>query len=126
MPIAWRLRKNSMDNVVKFKIERPSSILPHINQCKGWKFKEEDRDFLVQFYRNWISALKEDADGDFIEQPEITLNSITENGVEESKDLIQMDAIMLAESVNYNIYEFYSNYAETLEFIEKSILCIRW
>ena len=37
-----------------------------------------------------------------------------------------MDAVVLAESVNYNIYEFYSNDADILKFIENSILTVIW
>lgn len=114
-----------MADIIQFKMKRPSSILPYINQCEGWKFTEKDRDFLMRFYRGWIKGLIEDADGDFIEQPTLTLESLMKNGVEESRDLIQMDAVSLAESVNYNIYEFYSC-NDTLKFIENSILTVRW
>lgn len=115
-----------MADIIQFKIKRPSSILPYINQKDGWKFTENDGNFLICFYRDWIQSLKEDVDGDFVEQPTVTLNSIIENGVEDSKDLIQMDAVLLSESVNYNIYEFYSDYSDVLRFIEDSILTARW
>lgn len=114
-----------MADIIQFKMKKPSSILPYINQCEGWKFTEKDRDFLMRFYRDWIKVLKEDADGDFIEEPTLTLESLMKNGVERSKDLIQMDAILLAESVNHNIYEFYSDYS-ILHFIENSILTVMW
>lgn len=110
-----------MADIIQFKIKRPSSILSYIDQDKGWKFSEKDRNFLIRFYENWIEALVEEADGDFIEQPTYALNSIMENGVEESKDLIQMDAVLLAESVNYNIYEFYSDCIDTLKFM--TVVC---
>lgn len=117
--------RRSMADIIQFKVKRPSSILPYINQTDGWKFAEKDKDFLVQFYLDWIKALKEDADGDFIQEPTLTLESLMKNGVEESKDLVQMDAVSLAESVNYNIYEFYSC-NDTLKFIENSILTVVW
>ena len=115
-----------MADIIPFKMKKPSSILPYINQYEGWKFTEKDRNFLIRFYLEGIKALKEDADGDFVEEPTCTLNSILERGVEENKDLIQMDAVVLAESVNYNIYEFYSNDADILKFIENSILTVIW
>lgn len=115
-----------MADIIQFKIKRPSSILPYINQKYGWKFTENDRNFLICFYRDWIQSLKEDVGGDFVEQPTVTLDAIMENGVEDSKDLIQVDAVLLAESVNFNIYEFYADYVDTIKFIENSILTVRW
>ena len=62
------------------------------------------------------------ADGDFVEDPTEILNSIKENGVEASKDLIQTSARFKAECVCDDIYNYCENSPDTLKFIENSIL----
>ena len=54
------------------------------------------------------------------------LNSIKENGVEKSKDLIQGDAMLAAEGFGYDVYKKYSDSPDILKVIENSILDIQW
>lgn len=115
-------------SIVKFDTEnqKPRDIEPYINYNKGWKFTENDKDFLIRYYENWVKACIEEFDGDFVEEPNKTLSSIKEKGVMISKDLIQEDARELAYAVCDDIYEYYRNDTDTLRLIENSILDVQW
>lgn len=104
----------------------PHDIQPYIDFEKGWKFAEDDKDFLISYYEDWIQGCIECCDGDFIKEPTETLNSIKEKGVQASKDLMQTDARLMAESVCDDIYNYYENSPNTLKFIENSILDVQW
>lgn len=124
---------STVEDMVKFvlgafdtKDQKPHDIQPYINFDKGWKFTEDDKDFLINYYEDWIEGCIECADGYFVEEPTKTLNSIKENGVGASKDLIQTDARIMAEAVCDNIYYYYKNDADTLKLVENSILDVQW
>ena len=108
------------------KNQKPHDIGPYINYNTGWKFTENDKDFLIRYYENCVKACIEEFDGDFAEEPNNTLNSIKEKGVIISKDLIQEDARELAYAVCDDIYEYYRNDTDTLRLIENSILDVQW
>lgn len=115
-----------MHGVIPFQKRKPTDIEPYIDFGKGWKFTEDDKDFLIAYYEDWIQGCIECADGDFVEEPTEILNSIKENGVEASKDLIQESARFEAERVCDDIYNYYENSPDTLRFIENSILDVQW
>ena len=115
-------------NMINFeaKNQKPHDISPYIDYDKGWKLTENDKDFLIRYYENWVKAYIEECDGDFVDEPNRTLNSIKEKGVMASKDLIQEDARDTAYAVCDDIYEYYKNDADTLRLIENSILDTQW
>lgn len=124
---------NTVEDMVKFALggleqgeKVPHDIQPYIDFEKGWKFTEDDKDFLIAYYEDWIQGCIEEFDGDFIEEHTKILNSLRKKGVEGSKGLIQMDARLLAESVNDNIYEYYKDSPDFLKLIENSILDMQW
>ena len=115
-----------MNNIIEFTKRKPRDIQPYIDFDKGWKFTEEDKEFLVKYCEDWIKVCIEEADGDNVEDYQQMLDSIKEKGVNASKNLIQIDARMLAEAVGYDIYEYYNGDTEFLKYIEKSILTVQW
>ena len=124
---------NTVEDMVKFALggfgqedKKPNDIEPYIDFEKGWKFTEDGKDFLIAYYEDWIQGCIECADGDFIEEATEVLNSIKENGVEASKDLIQASARFEAECVCDDIYNYYKDSPTTLKFIENSIIDVRW
>lgn len=124
---------NTVEDMVKFSLggfeqenKRPNDIQPYIDFDKGWKFTEDDKDFLIAYYEDWIQGCIECADGDFVEEPTEVLNSIKKKGVEASKDLIQASARFESECVCDDIYNYYKDSRDTLKFIENSILDMQW
>lgn len=113
-------------NIISFKQRKPRDIEPYIDFEKGWKFTEDDKDFLISYYEDWIQGCVELCDGDFVEEPTEILNSIKENGVEASKDLIQSSARFETECVCDDIYNYYKDSPDTLKLIENSILDTQW
>lgn len=123
----------TVDDMMKFALgmygresQRPDDISPYVDYEKGWKFTEDDKDFLIAFYEDWVQGCIEDFDGDFIEEPTEILNSLKEKGVMESKDLIQENARELASAVCDDIYQYYADSTDTLKLNENSILDVRW
>lgn len=123
----------TVDDMVKFALgthsrkgEKPDDISLYVDYEKGWKFMEEDKEFLVAYYEGWIKGCIEEYDGDFVEQPAETLKSIKEKGVNASKDLIQGDAREMADAVCGDVYQYYAECPETLKLIENSILDVQW
>lgn len=115
-----------MAQIISFYQRKPSDIKPYIDFDKGWKFTEDDKEFLVTYYKETIKALTEECGGDFVDDYQKILNSIIKNGVDASKDLIQGDAKILSEAVSDDIYNYYKNCHDTLKLIEKSILDVQW
>ena len=111
-----------MGKIIQFNPKRNICVNKFIDFDKGWKFTEEDKDFLVKFYSETIEVLKSECDGDFAEEYQVILDSILKNGVQASKELIQSDAKALSESVNDYIYEYYEKDSGILKLIENSIL----
>lgn len=120
------LMGESTNKIIQFTKRKPSDIKPYIDFEKGWKFTEDDKDFLIAYYEDWIKGCIEEFDGDFIEEPTTILNSIKEKGVEASKDLIQTDAQNMAEAVMNDIYNYYAKADDVLKLIENSILDVQW
>lgn len=114
-----------MQNIIPFQKRKPSDVHDYIDYDKGWKFTEDDKKFLIAYYENWIKVQIEEFDGDFVEQPTETLNSIKKNGVEASKNLIQSDAVELSDAVCNDIYKYYVD-DENVKLIENSILDVQW
>lgn len=110
----------------KFEKRKPSDVKPYINFDKGWKFTEDDKEFLINYYEDWIKGCIEEFDGYGIEEPTEIFNSLKENGVKGSKDLIQENARILAEAVNDDIYNYYAKFPDDLKLIENSILDVKW
>lgn len=112
--------------IVEFRKRKPSDIKPYIDLDKGWKFTEDDKEFLISYYEDFLKFCNEECDGDFVEEVSEVLDSIKEKGVEKSKELIQGDALTAAGAFGYDIYEKYSDDHCILKLIENSILDIRW
>lgn len=115
-----------MGKIIKFKRTKPRNLMPYIDFEKGWKFTESDKDFLLDYYNDYLECLIEDYEGDFTEEVEKIINSINANGVELSKDLIQEDARNMSEAVMDEIYDYYEKSGNILKLIENSILDVRW
>lgn len=115
-----------MAQIISFSKRKPFNIQPYIDFDKGWKFTEADKEFLINYYEDMIKVLMEECSGDFVEDYQKILNSINENGVEASKEMIQDDAKFTAESVHYEIYEYYNDAFDILRLIENSILDLQW
>lgn len=115
-----------MAQIISFYQRKPSDIKPYIDFDKGWKFTEDDKEFLVTYYKETIKALTEECDGAFVDDYQKILDSISKNGVEKSKELIQEDAIIVASAFGYDIYEKYSESPDILKVIENSVLNICW
>ena len=111
--------------IIEFKRRKPKNVTLHIDFEKGWKFTEDDKPFLIAYYEDYLQTLKENCDGDFTEEIEEILTSLKEKGVESSKELIQEDARVTAESVMDMIYDYYSGEKAILHLIENSILDVR-
>ena len=120
------LMGESTEKIIKFEKGKPKDIQPYIDFDKGWKLTEDDKDFLIAYYEDWIEACIEECGGDGAEDYTKTLDSIKEIGVERSKDLIQMDARILEEAVCDDIYEYYKDSPNILKLIENSILDMQW
>lgn len=123
----------TVDEMAKFALgmydrepKKPNDVSPYFDCDKGWKFTEDDKDFLIAFYEDWIRGCIEDFDGDFIEEPTEILNSLKENGVAASKDLIQENAKELSYAVCDDIYQYYSEADGILKLIENAILDVQW
>lgn len=117
---------NPNDLDVKNNSGKPSNIKPYIDFEKGWKFTEEDKEFLISYYKELAKFCIEEACGDGIEEPTEILNSLRENGVEKSKALIQENARLVAEAVDDEIYRYYDDDLKILKLIENSILDVQW
>ena len=117
---------NPNDLDVKNNSGKPSNIKPYIDFEKGWKFTEEDKEFLISYYEGLAKFCIEEACGDGIEEPTEILNSLRENGVEKSKALIQENARLVAEAVDDEIYRYYDDDLEILKLIENSIVDVQW
>lgn len=124
---------NTANNMDKFALAgfgqeniRPDDIQPYIDFEKGWKFTEDDKNFLIAYYEDWIQGCIECADGDYAEELAEILNSVRENGVNTSRDLIQTNARDLAEAVHDDIYKYYDDSPDILKLIENSILDMQW
>lgn len=115
-----------MHNVISFQKRKPSDVHDFIDYEKGWKFTEDDREFLIKYYEEYLQFCNEECGGDFAEEVSEILNSIKENGVEASKELIQADAEIAASGFGYDIYEKYSDSPNILKLIENSILDVQW
>lgn len=110
----------------EFEKRKPSDVKPYIDFEKGWKFTEEDREFLIRYYEEYLQGCIDEFDGDYSEEVTAILNSLKENGVEASKELIQADADLAAGAFGYDIYKKYSNDSDILKLIENSILDVQW
>lgn len=124
---------NTVEDMVKFalggfeqKNKRPNDIQLYIDFDKSWKFTEDDKDFLILYYEDWIQGCIECADEDFVKESTEILNSIKEKGVEASKGLIQESARFEAECLCDDIYNYYKGSPNTLKLIENSILNVQW
>lgn len=112
-------------NIIKFPRRNPKNVKLHIDFEKGWKFTEDDKDFLIAYYEDYLQALNEECGGDFTEEIEEILKSLKEKGVEASKELIQEDARETAEAAMDIIYEYYSGEKAILHLVENSILDVQ-
>lgn len=115
-----------MHGIIPFQKRKPTDIKPYIDFEKGWKFTEDDKDFLIAYYEDWIQGCIEEFDGDFIEEPTKILNSLKEKGVDGSKELIQIDARCMADAVCGDIYHYYDGDEKILKLIENSIIDVQW
>lgn len=115
-----------MCKIIQLKEIKPSNVKHFIDCDKGWKFTEEDKGFLIEYYNNYLKCLNEEYGGDFSEDIEKILDSIIQYGVLASKDLIQEDALLATEAFGYDIYEKYSDSPDILKVIENSVLNICW
>lgn len=112
--------------IILFEKKKPSDVKPYIDCEKGWKFTEDDKEFLISYYEDFLKFCNEECGGDYADEVSEILNSIKENGVEKSKDLIQEDALLAAEGFGYDVYKKYSDSPDILKVIENSILDIQW
>lgn len=110
----------------KFEKRKPSDVKPYIDFEKGWKFTEDDKEFLITYYENYLKFCDEECGGDFSDEVSEILNSIKQNGVAKSKELIQSDAELAASGFGYDIYRKYDDSPDILKLIENSILDIQW
>lgn len=115
-----------MSDVVQFKERKPSDIQPYIDFDKGWKLREDDKEFLISYYEDCIKVLNEEFDGNFVKDYIEILDSLKEKGVGESRKLIQADARIMAEAVCDDIYQYYADNPDILRLIENSILDVQW
>lgn len=88
----------------------------------GWKFTESDKEFLLKYYLEYADILKNYCDCDGIDDVYKIIDSIQKHGVVKSKDLIQEDAVCMAECVQWEIYEYYNGDKDVLRLLENSIL----
>lgn len=123
---AQSMGESTKENIIQLPKQKPQDISPYIDFEKGWKFTENDKEWLVKFYEDYIRIQNEEFDGDFVEEPQSILNSLNANGVEASKELIQLNAKEFVEAVDNNIYKYYESDCDILRLIENSILDTRW
>lgn len=112
--------------IIQLPKRKPKDISLYIDCEKGWKFTENDKAWLTKFYEDYIRIQNEEFDGDFVEESQFILNFLNDNGVEASKELIQLNAKEFAEAVDNNIYKYYESDCDILKLIENAILDIRW
>lgn len=115
-----------MRSIIPFQKRKPTDIEPYIDKVKGWKFTEDDKEFLLNFYEEYLQFCMEEAGGDFAEETLQTINHIKENGVEASRDIIQGDAENYALGFGSDIYAKFSDSPDILKFIENSIIDAQW
>lgn len=115
-----------MEKIVEFKKRKPSDISLYIDFDKGWKFTEDNKEFLLKYYEEYLQLCVKEFDGDFADEVSDILESIKNNGVAKSKELIQEDAMMAASAFGYDIYQKYSDSPDILKLIENSILNVQW
>lgn len=87
---------------------------------KGWSFGEEDKLFILKYFKQAIEAQKEFGELDEVMRYKRIYNDLLNNNVEDFKEVIQEEAFMLSECVHHDIYEYYDE--ETIKFIEKSLI----
>ena len=106
------------------KQNKTKEVCLEINFEKGWKLKEKDKNFLVNYFTSYADYINKYCCGDGAEEIDLIIKSLKEKGVESSKDLIQENAKIAFEAVNGEIYEYYNNEnsKDTLYIIENSIL----
>lgn len=127
-------RKKEMLNKFEKKISKQieSMVITRDDDCrnirerldfeKGWKLAENDKEFLLNYYFKCANILQDDCGGDGVEEIYEIINSIKNYGVEKAKDLIQTDAVCMAESVQWDVYKYYKGHEDVLTLIERSIL----
>lgn len=98
------------------------NVRDRLDLQNGWKFAEDDKDFLIKYYTEYADVLRNCCEEDGLEEVWRIINSIKQHGVNQSKELIQEDAISIAESVQWEIYEYYKDNKDILKLIENSIL----
>ena len=108
------------------KSKVPHDIRQYIDFEKGWKFTEDDKEFLLNFYEEYLQFCMEEAGGYFAEETLQTINSIKNHGIEASRDIIQCDAEKYAIGFGSNIYAKFSDSPDILKFIENSIIDVQW
>lgn len=108
-----QLTKNTKTNSVEIDFE------------KGWKLRETDKDFLLNYFRDYVNVLEKCCSGDGIEDVCLIISTLEKYGVRKTKDLIQIHAKILLDAVDGEIYKYYdSEYSkDILYIIENSILC---
>lgn len=127
MPVTAEKAQNFGKSTIReFEKRKPSDVKDYIDFDKGWKFTEEDKEFLIKFYEEFLQGCIEEFDGDYSEEVTEILNSLKEKGVEASKELIQADADLAAGAFGYDIYMKYSDSPDILKLIENSILDVQW
>ena len=45
-----------MHSIIPFQKRKPSDIEPYIDFEKRWKFTEDDKDFLIAYYEDWVQG----------------------------------------------------------------------
>ena len=110
----------------EFEKRKPTDVKDYVDFDKGWKFTEEDKEFLIRYYEEYLQGCIEEFGGDYSEEVMEILNSLKEKGVGASKKLIQADADLAAGAFGYDIYMKYSDSPDILKLIENSILDIQW
>ena len=45
--------------IVEFRKRKPSDIKPYIDLDKGWKFTEDDKEFLISYYEDFLKFCNE-------------------------------------------------------------------
>ena len=87
---------------------------------KGWKFKEEDKQFILNYFKQAIEVYKEYDEIDRVIEYQDLYNRLLDGSVKSLKKEIQEEAFELSECVHHEIYEYYDK--ETLKFIENAIV----
>lgn len=115
-----------MHGIIPFQKRKLTDIEPYFDTVKGWKFTEDDKEFLLNIYEEYLQFCMEEAGGDFAEGTLQTINRIKENGVGASRDKIQGDAENYALGFGSGIYAKFSDSPDILRFIENSIIDVQW